>query len=91
MLWKTNNLPPNRKKEVFEETFLKKKKTKTTMHVSAHSCSDEDKEDFCLVYMSNFTQNKSGEQWVQCVEFHMWAHKSRTNKELRYMWSKLKY
>lgn len=74
------------KKKVFEEP-KPKKKTKTIKHICADSSSEEEEEAFCLVCMGSFTQSKSGEQWVQCVVCHMWAHESCTNKELRYICS----
>ncbi|XP_071945228.1 uncharacterized protein [Antedon mediterranea] len=42
------------------------------------SSSDEDNDDFCLVCMEPYSNSRSKEVWVQCLDCKMWAHEDCT-------------
>uniref|UniRef100_A0A2A4K4E0 HTH CENPB-type domain-containing protein n=1 Tax=Heliothis virescens TaxID=7102 RepID=A0A2A4K4E0_HELVI len=64
-----------------KKTEKKKKDAKTT-----EASDDSDGEDcFCLVCMENFSNSRSNEKWVQCLECHLWAHVDCTNNEISYV------
>lgn len=82
------------KKPNFEETKARKrsqpgsttKKVKVVKKKRGNKDSDEEEdESFCICCMEPYSNSRSKEKWVQCLECQNWAHEACTGGELSYV------
>ncbi|XP_037295315.1 PHD finger protein ALFIN-LIKE 5-like [Manduca sexta] len=82
------------KKPNFEETKARKrskpgsktKKVKVVKKKRGNEDSDEEEEEsFCICCMEPYSNSRSKEKWVQCLECQNWAHEACTGRELSYV------
>lgn len=82
------------KKPNFEETKARKrskpgsttKKVKVVKKKRGNEDSDEEEdESFCICCMEPYSNSRSKEKWVQCLECQNWAHEACTGGELSYV------
>nr|CAH7754898.1 unnamed protein product [Callosobruchus chinensis] len=70
-------------KRIFVDEKPKKEKAKT-LNKKNNTIDDEEEEDdcFCLCCLEPFSNSKSNEEWVQCIECKGWSHEACTGGEL---------
>ncbi|VEN49389.1 unnamed protein product [Callosobruchus maculatus] len=76
------------KKRIFNEEKSKKGKAKK-LNKKNNKIDQEEEEDenecFCLCCLEPFSNSKSNEEWVQCIECKGWSHEACTGGELVYV------
>ena len=81
---KSKARPKNQKNDKKGGRATKKKCQKSLVRHDEESETD-DEETFCPVCGEPFSNSKSREKWVQCIDCHMWAHVKCTDGSAVYV------
>lgn len=73
------------KKKSKKENRKQPKMTKKKHKIDEEEDDDTENDCFCLCCLEPFTNSKSNEKWIQCIECKGWSHEACTGGELQYV------
>lgn len=81
-----NKIKRTKAKQVKKRLDGGKSKRNTNSKTSTqYASSSEEEECYCLVCMSQYSESRPGENWIQCTGCKLWAHEECTKGDLSYV------